>query len=149
MAIIKRVQTFGRVHGLLLNHDFLEYLGFNLDDMEGAELSVEKVDGMLVLCRGSALTVDPGRQRKVLEELARRRNESVRLKDGVSLNLTNYRLALCNLLWREGPLRPKTLIEKMNVKENAGYNRIKRVTEEGLIIKGTTTYSLNPEYFDV
>jgi predicted transcriptional regulator len=37
----------------------------------------------------------------------------------------------------------------MNVKENAGYNRIKRVTEEGLIIKGTTTYSLNPEYFDV
>ncbi len=149
MAVIKRVQRFGGGHGLLLTHDFLEYLGFNLDDLEDAHLRVEKVNGMLVLARDFGPVLDPVKQRDALEEVVRRRNESARLKDGVSLNLADYRLDLCNLLWREGPLRPKTLIEKMNVKENAGYNRIKRATEEGLIIKGTTTYSLNPEYFDV
>lgn len=149
MAIIKRIQKLGGGHGLLLTHDFLEYLGFNLDDMEGAELSVEKVDGMLILARGSALAVDPERQRKALEEVARRRSESAVLKKGVALELTDYRLSLCNLLWREGPLRPKSLIEKMGVKENTGYMRIKRATEEGLIVKGETAYSLNPEYFDV
>ncbi len=149
MAIIKRVQRFGGGHGLFLTHDFLEYLGFNLDDLDDAHLRVEKVDGMLLLARDYGPVLDPTKQRDALEEVARRRNELARLKDGVSLNLAGYRLELCNLLWREGPMRPMTLIEKMNVKENAGYNRIKRATEEGLIIKGTTTYSLNPEYFDV
>ena len=149
MAVIKRIQTFGTTRALLLTHDFLEYLGFNLDDMNDAHLRVEKVNGMLVLARDFGPVLDPVNQRKVLEEVARRRNESARLKDGASLNLAGYRLDLCNLLWREGPLRPKTLIEKMGVKENAGYNRIKRATEEGLIVKGETAYSLNPEYFDV
>jgi hypothetical protein len=149
MAIIKRVQRFGGGHGLLLTHDFLEYLGFNLDDLEDAHLRVEKVDGMLLLARDFGPVLDPAKQRDALEDAARRRNESARLKDGVSLNLADYRLELCNLLWREGPMRPKKLIERMGVKENTGYMRLKRATEEGLIVKGQTTYGLNPEYFNL
>lgn len=149
MAVTKRIQKLGGGHALLLTHNFLEYLGFNLDDLEDAYLSVEKVDGMLILARGSAVAVDPERQRKALEEVTRRRSQSAVLKSGVTLELTDYRLDLCNLLWREGPMRPKALIEKMGVKENTGYMRLMRAVQEGLIVKGKTTYSLNPEYFEV
>jgi hypothetical protein len=150
MAVIKRMQRLGRNHALLLTHDFLEYLGFPLDELEAALMRVEMINGVLIVSREGAPVLTPEAREEALKEAARRRSESVVLKDSVDLRLlSTFRLTLCNLIWQEGPMRPKKIIEKLGVKKTTGYVQIQRATAEGLIVKERTTYSLNPEYFEL
>lgn len=150
MAVIKRVQRFGRNHALLLTHDFLEYLGFPLDELEDARVRVEMLNGVLIVSREGVPVLNPEEQEEALKEVAWKHSESVVLRDGVDpMLLSNFRLTLCDLIWREGPMRPKKIIEKLGVSKRTGYVRIHRVAAEGLIIKKSTTYDLNPEYFEL
>ncbi len=148
MAVIKRIQRSGGTHALLLSQEFLTYLGFSLDDLEKAYVRVEMVGGALVVSREGA-PPNPTKKSKVVEEANLKRSGSVVLKDGVDLKLTGPRLALCELFWREGTMRPSTVVEKLGVHSNAAYVQLKRAKDEKLIVRRGGAYSLNPEYFDL
>ncbi len=149
MVVIKRIQKNGTARAVLLSQKHLTYLGFSLDDLESAYVRIEMVGGTLVVTRKGAPVPDLTRKSKVVEEANLRRSGSVILKDGVDLKLTGPRLALCELFWREGAMRPSTVVEKLGVHSNAAYVQLKRAKDEKLIVRRGEAYSLNPEYFDV
>ena len=143
MAVIKRIQKNGASRAVVLSQKHLTHLGFSLDDLENAFVRVEMVAGALVPVPNMK------KRRQVLKEVHLKRSGSVVLKDGLDLKLTGSRLALCELFWREGTMRPSTVVEKPGVHANAAYVQLKRAKDEKLIVRRGGAYSLNPEYFDL
>lgn len=150
MAIIKRITESGpSSRSLILTHDLLIHLGLPTEKCEDAYVRIELVDGGLLITREGAPELSTEEKALQLAKAMRRRREGVRLREGVQINLRGPRLRLCELFWREGNLRGKDVIEKLNLSQPAVYTQIKRARDEGLLVKNGTVYSLNPEYFDV
>jgi hypothetical protein len=149
VSVIKRIQKNGSARALVLSKKHLTYLGFSADDLEQAYVRVEMIGGALVVTREGAPVPNQKKRSEVLREVDLRRSGSVILKDGADLKLTGPRLALCEVFWREGVMRPSQVVEKLGIGANAVYVQLKRAKEEKLIVKRGGAYSLNPKYFDL
>jgi hypothetical protein len=150
MAIVKRINESGLFsRSLILTHDLLVHLGIPVGKHKEAHVRIELLEGGLFITREGAPELSAEKKALQLAKAMQRRRESLSFRDGVRLNLVGPRLRLCELFWREGSLRGKDVMEKLNLSKPAAYTQIKRAKDEGLLIKKGTVYSLNPDYFDI